>query len=64
VVIILEEAASAGGLFHFKPRLKCRLLALFGPRVMSDLSPLCAQERTWADVAYGFVAMRLASKAG
>jgi hypothetical protein len=27
------------GLFHFKPSLQCRLLALFGPDAMSNLSP-------------------------
>jgi hypothetical protein len=30
------EAASAGGLFHFKESLRCRLLARFGHAVMSD----------------------------
>ena len=36
MVIILEEAASAGGLFHFKPRLKCRVLADFVAEVGDD----------------------------
>ena len=31
------------------PAARCRLLALFGPRAMSDLSPECAPERTSAD---------------
>ena len=34
--VILLEAASAGGLFQFKPAIVCRLLALFGHAAIAE----------------------------
>jgi hypothetical protein len=41
------EAASVGGLFHFKPSIQCRLLARNGPPTMSAVRSLSGGKRTW-----------------
>jgi hypothetical protein len=41
----MKEAASIGGLFHFKPSAQCRLLALNGHSSRARVCPLLDQSR-------------------
>jgi hypothetical protein len=53
---ILKQASS----LSWRPFLSCRFLALLGHGAMSDLGPLCAQERTWKPIRIVHRGLRLA----